>query len=51
MDILHEVYELEAFDCDNPEEVVTQSIPHSCSVKSLDGPHLIVEPESTPKHN
>ena len=48
MDMSHQAYELEAFDCDDPEEVVTQSIPHSCSVKSLDGPHLTVEPESTP---
>ena len=36
MDMLYQVYELEAFDCGNPEEVVTQSNPHSCSVKSLD---------------
>ena len=49
--ILHQAYELEAFDCDDPEEVVTQSIPHSCSVNSLDGPHLTVEPESNPKHD
>ena len=36
MDMLHQAYELEAFDCNDPEEVVRQSIPHSCSVKSLD---------------
>ena len=49
IDMSHQAYELEAFDCDNPEEVVTQSIHHSYSVKSLDGPHLTLEPESTPK--
>ena len=51
MDMSYQVYKLEAFDCDDPEEVVTQSIPHSCSVKSLDGSHLTVEPESNPKNN
>ena len=51
MDMLHQAYKLEAFDCDNPEEVVTQSIPHSCSVKSLGKPHLTVETESNPKHD
>ena len=33
MDMWHQAYELEAFDYDDPEEVVTQSIPHSYSVK------------------
>ena len=51
MDMLHSVYELEAFDCDNPEEVVTQNISHICSVKSLDGPSLTVELESTHKQD
>ena len=49
--MLHQAYELKAFDCDNSEEVVTQRIPHSCSVKSLDGSHLTEEPESKPKHD
>ena len=40
-----------AFNCDDSEEVVIQSIPHSCSEKTLDGPHLMVEPESNPKHD
>ena len=48
MDMSHQAYQLEAFDCDNPKEVVRQSIPHSCSVKGLDGTSSTVESESTP---
>ena len=49
MDMLHYAYQLEAFDFDNPEEVVTQSIPQGCSVKGLDGMSPIIESESAPK--
>ena len=51
MDMSHQAYELEAFNCDDPEEVITQSIPHSCSVKSLGEPHLTLESEANPKHD
>ena len=38
----HNAYRFKAFDCDEPEDVLTQSIPHRCSVKALDG-----EPQDT----
>ena len=31
MDMSHASYKLEAFDCDEPEDVITQSIPQSCT--------------------
>ena len=34
MDMSHATYCLDAFDCDEPEDVVTQSIPESCTVKT-----------------
>ena len=36
MDMSHEAYSLEAFDCDEPEEVATQSIPESCTVETTE---------------
>ena len=36
MDIAHDAYRFAAFNCDEPEEVLTQSIPHGCLVKLLD---------------
>ena len=42
LDMLHQAYELEAFDCNDPEEVITESIPHSCAIKCLGEPHLKV---------
>ena len=32
MDMSHGSYRLDAFDCDEPEDIVTQSIPKSCAV-------------------
>ena len=32
MDMSHSSYHLDAFDCDQPEDVITQSIPESCAV-------------------
>ena len=37
IDMSHEAYHFRAFDCDEPEDVLTQSIPHSCLVKALEG--------------
>ena len=34
MDMSHSSYRLDAFDCDEPEDVVTQSIPESCAVET-----------------
>ena len=51
MDMSHQAYQLEAFDCNDPKEVVTQSIPQGCSVKGLDGTSPTVESESTPKQD
>ena len=34
--MLHDVYRFKAFDCNKLEDVLTQSIPHRCSVKALD---------------
>ena len=51
IDMLHQAYQLEAFDCDDPKEVLTQIIPNGCSVKGLDGTSPTVESESTPKQN
>ena len=31
MDMSHGLYRLDAFDCDEPEDIITQSIPNSCS--------------------
>ena len=31
MDMSHSSYRLDTFDCDQPEDVVTQSIPESCN--------------------
>ena len=45
MDMSHEAYRFGAFDCDEPEDVLTQSIPHGCSVKALDGKPRDMEPE------
>ena len=36
MDMSHEAYRLEAFDCDRPQDVMTQSIPESCTVKTTE---------------
>ena len=36
MDMLHEAYSLEAFDYDEPEDVVTQGIPESCTVETTE---------------
>ena len=46
MDMSHQAYQFQAFDCDDLEDVLTQSIPHGCSVKGLDGTALNGEPES-----
>ena len=45
MDMSHEAYRFGAFDCDEPEDVLTQSISHGCSVKVLDGEPQDEEPE------
>ena len=48
MDMSHEAYRFGVFNCDEPEDVLTQNIPHGCSLKALDG-----EPQDTdsvPKH-
>ena len=34
MDMSHSSYRLDAFDCDKPEDIVTQSIPKSCAVET-----------------
>ena len=34
MDMSHEAYRFDTFDCDEPEDVLTQSIPQGCSVKA-----------------
>ena len=34
MDMSHKSYRLNAFDCGKPEDVITQSIPESCAVKT-----------------
>ena len=49
MDMLHQAYQLKAFDCNNPEEMVTQSIPKGCLLKGLDGTSPTVESKSAPK--
>ena len=36
MDMSHEAYCFDAFDCDEPGDILTQSIPQGCSVKALD---------------
>ena len=34
MDMSHSTYRLDTFNCDEPEDVVTQSIPESCAVET-----------------
>ena len=36
MDMSHETYRLDAFDCDEPEDVLTHSIPQGCAVKTTE---------------
>ena len=40
MEMFHKAYRFDAFDCEEPEDVLTQSIPHRCSMKALDGKEL-----------
>ena len=37
MEMFHKAYRFDAFDCEEPEDVLAQSIPHRCSMKALDG--------------
>ena len=34
MDMSHSSYRLDAFNCDQPEDIVTQSIPESCTTET-----------------
>ena len=36
MDMSHGLYRLDAFDCDEPEDIITQSIPESCSADTAE---------------
>ena len=36
MDMSHGSYRLDAFDCDEPEDIITQSIPNSCSADAAE---------------
>ena len=36
MDMSHGSYRLDAFDCDEPEDTITQSIPSSCSADAAE---------------
>ena len=36
VDMSHQTYRLDAFNCDEPEDVLTQSIPQGCAVKATD---------------
>ena len=36
-DMSYDAYGFKALDCDKPEDVLTQSLPHGFSVKALDG--------------
>ena len=49
MDMSHQVYQFKAFDCDDPEDVLTHSILHGCSVKALDGAAPDGESKPIPK--
>ena len=40
MDMSHQTYHLDAFNCDKPEDVLTQSIPQGCTVKATDDTDL-----------
>ena len=37
LDMSQEAYRFVVFGCEKPEDILTQSIPHGCSVKALDG--------------
>ena len=47
MEMSHEAYDFDAFDCDKQEDVLTQSNPHGCSLNALDGKDL--HTNTTPK--
>ena len=36
MDMSHGSYRLDAFNCDEPEDIITQSIPNSCSADAVE---------------
>ena len=33
MPVAHDTYQMEAFDCDEPQDIVTRSIPKSCNTE------------------
>ena len=45
MDMSHSSYRLDAFDCDEPEDVITQSIPESCAADTVGLEDTEKEPE------
>ena len=47
MDMFHEAYRFDVFSRDEHEDVLTQSIPHGYSVKTLDGqnPDIDIAPK------
>ena len=45
MDMSHGSYRLDAFDCDEPEDIVTQSIPKSCAVDAEENEDMEKESE------
>ena len=46
MDMSHSSYSLDAFDCDKPEDIVTQSIPERCAVETKEQEDLEMESEA-----
>ena len=47
MDMSHGSYRLDAFDCDEPEDIITQSIPESCSADTAEEKELEERQEYT----
>ena len=46
MDMSHATYHLNAFDCDKPEDVMTQSIPESCTVETKEESDVDLDSEA-----
>ena len=46
MDMSHATYRLDAFDCDEPEDIVTQSIPESCTSQTTEESDVDLESEA-----
>ena len=43
MPVAHDTYQMEAFNCDEPQDIVTRSIPKSCNPEAEDDQETSLE--------